>query len=46
MFRLVKWVVKEKWSVRYLENYVNELKNVLLKLEIDKVDIIKFKFIK
>lgn len=26
MLRLAKRVVKEKWSVRYLENHVNELK--------------------
>ncbi|HDD0210270.1 TPA: ParB/RepB/Spo0J family partition protein [Staphylococcus aureus] len=46
MLRLAKRVVKEKWSVRYLENHVNELKNVLSKSEIDKVDITKPKFIK
>ncbi len=46
MLRLAKWVVKEKWSVRYLENHVNELKNVSSKSETDKVDITKPKFIK
>ncbi|EOB9173318.1 ParB/RepB/Spo0J family partition protein [Staphylococcus aureus] len=46
MLRLAKRVVKEKWSVRYLENHVNELKNVSSKSETDKVDIIKPKFIK
>ncbi|HCX9964731.1 TPA: ParB/RepB/Spo0J family partition protein [Staphylococcus aureus] len=46
MLRLAKRVVKEKWSVRYLENHVNELKNVLSKSETDKVDITKPKFIK
>ncbi|HDI6667862.1 TPA: ParB/RepB/Spo0J family partition protein [Staphylococcus aureus] len=46
MLRLAKRVVKEKWSVRYLENHVNELKNVSSKSEIDKVDITKPKFIK
>ncbi|HCX2378386.1 ParB/RepB/Spo0J family partition protein [Staphylococcus aureus] len=46
MLRLAKRVVKEKWSVRYLENHVNELKNVSSKLETDKVDITKPKFIK
>ncbi|CAC7683768.1 ParB/RepB/Spo0J family partition protein [Staphylococcus aureus] len=46
MLRLVKRVVKEKWSVRYLENHVNELKNVSSKSETDKVDITKPKFIK
>nr|WP_241010527.1 ParB/RepB/Spo0J family partition protein [Staphylococcus sp. EG-SA-32] len=46
MLRLAKRVVKEKWSVRYLENHVNELKNVSLKSETDKVDITKPKFIK
>ncbi|MFH6230916.1 ParB/RepB/Spo0J family partition protein [Staphylococcus aureus] len=44
--RLAKRVVKEKWSVRYLENHVNELKNVSSKSETDKVDITKPKFIK
>lgn len=46
MLRLAKRVVKEKWSVRYLENYINELKNVSSKSETDKVDITKPKFIK
>ncbi|HDA4751089.1 TPA: ParB/RepB/Spo0J family partition protein [Staphylococcus aureus] len=46
MLRLAKRVVKEKWSVRYLENHVNELKNVSSKWETDKVDITKPKFIK
>ncbi|CAC6703954.1 TPA: ParB/RepB/Spo0J family partition protein [Staphylococcus aureus] len=46
MLRLAKRVVKEKWSVRYLENHVNELKNVSSKSETDKVDINKPKFIK
>lgn len=46
MLRLAKRVVKEKWSVRYLENHVNELKNVSSKSETDKVDIAKPKFIK
>ncbi|HGZ4940284.1 TPA: ParB/RepB/Spo0J family partition protein [Staphylococcus aureus] len=46
MIRLAKRVVKEKWSVRYLENHVNELKNVSSKSETDKVDITKPKFIK
>ncbi|HCV8917843.1 TPA: ParB/RepB/Spo0J family partition protein [Staphylococcus aureus] len=46
MLRLAKRVVKEKWSVRYLENHVNELKNVSSKSETDKVDITKPKFIK
>lgn len=46
MLRLAKLVVKEKWSVRYLENHVNELKNVSSKSETDKVDITKPKFIK
>lgn len=46
MLRLTKRVVKEKWSVRYLENHVNELKNVSSKSETDKVDITKPKFIK
>ncbi|HDA2810925.1 TPA: ParB/RepB/Spo0J family partition protein [Staphylococcus aureus] len=46
MLRLAKRVVKEKWSVRYLENHVNELKNVSPKSETDKVDITKPKFIK
>ncbi|HBE8359501.1 TPA: ParB/RepB/Spo0J family partition protein [Staphylococcus aureus] len=46
MLRLVKRVVKEKWSVRYLESHVNELKNVSSKSETDKVDITKPKFIK
>ncbi|HDR2307246.1 TPA: ParB/RepB/Spo0J family partition protein [Staphylococcus aureus] len=46
MLRLAKRVVKEKWSVRYLENHVNELKNVSSKSETDKVDISKPKFIK
>ncbi|HDX1732091.1 ParB/RepB/Spo0J family partition protein [Staphylococcus aureus] len=46
MLRLAKRVVKEKWSVRYLENHVNELKNVSSKPETDKVDITKPKFIK
>ncbi|HHE7019236.1 TPA: ParB/RepB/Spo0J family partition protein [Staphylococcus aureus] len=46
MLRLAKRVVKEKWSVRYLENRVNELKNVSSKSETDKVDITKPKFIK
>ncbi|HCW8674856.1 TPA: ParB/RepB/Spo0J family partition protein [Staphylococcus aureus] len=46
MLRLAKRVVKEKWSVRYLENHVNELKNVSSKSETDKVDITKHKFIK
>ncbi|HCT1615210.1 TPA: ParB/RepB/Spo0J family partition protein [Staphylococcus aureus] len=46
MLRLAKRVVKEKWSVRYLENHVNELKNVSSKSEADKVDITKPKFIK
>ncbi|HGO3111153.1 TPA: ParB/RepB/Spo0J family partition protein [Staphylococcus aureus] len=46
MLRLAKQVVKEKWSVRYLENHVNELKNVSSKSETDKVDITKPKFIK
>ncbi|WP_077452931.1 ParB/RepB/Spo0J family partition protein [Staphylococcus aureus] len=45
MLRLAKRVVKEKWSVRYLENHVNELKNVSSKSETDKVDITKPKFI-
>ncbi|HAR3600763.1 TPA: ParB/RepB/Spo0J family partition protein [Staphylococcus aureus] len=46
MLRLAKRVVKEKWSVRYLENHVNELKNVSSKSETDKVDITKPKFVK
>lgn len=46
MLRLAKRVVKEKWSVRYLENHVNELKNVSSKSETDKVDITKPQFIK
>ncbi|HAR3527483.1 TPA: ParB/RepB/Spo0J family partition protein [Staphylococcus aureus] len=46
MLRLAKRVVKKKWSVRYLENHVNELKNVSSKSETDKVDITKPKFIK
>ncbi|MCS4681299.1 ParB/RepB/Spo0J family partition protein [Staphylococcus aureus] len=46
MLRLAKRVVKEKWSVRYLENHVNELKNVSSKSETDKVVITKPKFIK
>ncbi|QFJ80005.1 ParB/RepB/Spo0J family partition protein [Staphylococcus aureus] len=46
MLRLAKRVVKEKWSVRYLENHVNELKNVSSKSETDKVDITNPKFIK
>ncbi|HCW7877392.1 TPA: ParB/RepB/Spo0J family partition protein [Staphylococcus aureus] len=46
MLRLAKRVVKEKWSVRYLENHVNELKNVSSKSETDKIDITKPKFIK
>lgn len=46
MLRLAKRVVKEKWSVRYLENHVNKLKNVSSKSETDKVDITKPKFIK
>lgn len=46
MLRLARRVVKEKWSVRYLENHVNELKNVSSKSETDKVDITKPKFIK
>ncbi|HDC5547950.1 TPA: ParB/RepB/Spo0J family partition protein [Staphylococcus aureus] len=46
MLRLAKRVFKEKWSVRYLENHVNELKNVSSKSETDKVDITKPKFIK
>ena len=46
MLRLAKRVVKEKWSVRYLENHVNELKNVSSKSETDKVGITKPKFIK
>ncbi len=46
MLRLAKRVVKEKWSVRDLENHVNELKNVSSKSETDKVDITKPKFIK
>ncbi|HCZ4059030.1 TPA: ParB/RepB/Spo0J family partition protein [Staphylococcus aureus] len=46
MLRLAKRVVKEKWSVRYLENHVNELKNVSSKSETDKVDITKPKFLK
>lgn len=46
MLRLAKRVVKEKWSVRYLENHVNELKNVSSKSETDKVDITKPKYIK
>lgn len=46
MLRLAKRVVKEQWSVRYLENHVNELKNVSSKSETDKVDITKPKFIK
>ncbi len=46
MLRLAKRVVKEKWSVKYLENHVNELKNVSSKAETDKVDITKPKFIK
>ncbi len=46
MLRLAKRAVKEKWSVRYLENHVNELKNVSSKSETDKVDITKPKFIK
>ncbi|HDZ0051924.1 TPA: ParB/RepB/Spo0J family partition protein [Staphylococcus aureus] len=46
MLRLAKRVVKEKWSVRYLENHVNELKNVSSKSETNKVDITKPKFIK
>ncbi|MBS3289269.1 ParB/RepB/Spo0J family partition protein [Staphylococcus aureus] len=46
MLRLAKRVVKEKWSVRYLENHINELKNVSSKSETDKVDITKPKFIK
>lgn len=46
MLRLAKRVVKEKWSVRYLENHANELKNVSSKSETDKVDITKPKFIK
>lgn len=46
MLRLAKRVVKEKWSVRYLENYINELKNVSSKSETGKVDITKPKFIK
>lgn len=46
MLRLAKRVVKEKWSVRYLENHVNELKNVSSKSETDKVDITKPKLIK
>ncbi|HBE7025012.1 ParB/RepB/Spo0J family partition protein [Staphylococcus aureus] len=46
MLRLAKRVVKEKWSVRYLENHVNELKNVSSKSETEKVDITKPKFIK
>ncbi len=41
MLRLAKRVVKEKWSVIYLENHVNELKNVSSKSETDKVDITK-----
>lgn len=46
MLRLAKRVVKEKWSVRYLESHVNELKNVSSKSETDKVDTTKPKFIK
>lgn len=46
MLRLAKRVVKEKWSVRYLESHVNELKNVSSKSGTDKVDITKPKFIK
>ncbi|MFK3433205.1 ParB/RepB/Spo0J family partition protein [Staphylococcus aureus] len=46
MLRLAKRVVKEKWSVRYLENHVNELKNVSSKSETEKVDLTKPKFIK
>ncbi|HDP1839692.1 TPA: ParB/RepB/Spo0J family partition protein [Staphylococcus aureus] len=46
MLRLAKRVVKEKWSVRYLEKHVNELKNISSKSETDKVDITKPKFIK
>lgn len=46
MLKLAKRVVKEKWSVRYLENHVNELKNVSSKSQKDKVDITKPKFIK
>ena len=46
MLRLAKRVVKEKMEVRYLENHVNGIKNVLSKSETDKVDITKPKFIK
>ena len=44
MLRLAKRVVKEKWSVRYLETML--IQNVSSKSETDKVDITKPKFIK
>ncbi|MBE5661522.1 ParB/RepB/Spo0J family partition protein [Staphylococcus sp. SS35] len=46
MMKLAKKVVKEKWSVRFLENHINEMKKMASKLETSKVDVSKPKFIK
>ncbi|GBU01632.1 ParB/RepB/Spo0J family partition protein [Staphylococcus argenteus] len=46
MLKLARKVVKEKWSVRFLENYINEMKKMTSKLETSNVDVSKPKFIK
>ncbi|MCS5349031.1 ParB/RepB/Spo0J family partition protein [Staphylococcus aureus] len=46
MMKLAKKVVKEKWSVRFLENHINEMKKMTSKLETSNVDVSKPKFIK
>ncbi|GJF48964.1 ParB/RepB/Spo0J family partition protein [Staphylococcus argenteus] len=46
MLKLARKAVKEKWSVRFLENYINEMKNMTSKLETSNVDVSKPKFIK
>ncbi|GKS17670.1 ParB/RepB/Spo0J family partition protein [Staphylococcus argenteus] len=46
MLKLARKVVKEKWSVRFLENYINEMKKMASKLETSNVDVSKPKFIK
>ncbi|MBE5666149.1 ParB/RepB/Spo0J family partition protein [Staphylococcus sp. SS251] len=46
MMKLAKKVVKEKWSVRFLENHINEMKKMASKLETSNVDVSKPKFIK
>ncbi|UMT80958.1 ParB/RepB/Spo0J family partition protein [Staphylococcus roterodami] len=46
MMKLAKKVVKEKWSVRFLENHINEMKKMASKLETSNVEVSKPKFIK